>query len=727
MQRPALITCALLCAAAAACADTLYVATNSASDGPGTAWSNAFHEIQDAVDAAASNDTVLVTNGVYDTGGVVLHGQGFTNRVVINKNITVTSVNGATNTSILGASDGGNGPAAARCVYISDGLLTGFSIANGHTQTTGDWGNYQRGGGVYLDGGGIVSNCVISGCSAAITGGGVDFDYGGTVVDCVIEDNAASHNSDHGGGGVHLHDGALLDRCVVRNNSAPGHGADGGGLYFWSGGHARNCLIEGNAARNGGGGIYVKADAADALIENCTVAGNSGEYGGGMYLHGGTNRNCIIYDNTTTGAASTNWVVGSGSPAFEYCCTAPTNGLSAYGGAGCIDDAPRFVDVAAGNYRLRSYSPCVDAGANALVTCDQDRAGKPRLADGDRDGATTVDIGAYERAASDGGSFLFALLGDTQPPKLCSAGLSERVRHYNKFEAAVPHVNAVGPDFTIFPGDLSEGSDDWVYERFMEIANRINGPRYYVYGNHDGSTDAFTTHTGSPVQYAMDLYGYHFVVLNSRNELPEGYAPTTPCDGKWYGGYVESNGMAFLEQDLAAVPEGKPVIMVGHYPFFNVPCWDVANWDDVKETVGASDVRLLLSGHKHRFQVHRDEGMPNIVNGSCSFSLGPSYPPENGFSLVAVNGSGIMVAWVPVEPLMGRSPLVLEASLTEEFSLAAGSTNVSLSYAGPDELDAVLRVRYRQETVDPQATFTKPTITIETDWGDGHAGRVAGH
>ena len=36
-------------------ADRWYVATDSANDGPGTTWSNAFHTIQAAVDAATAN------------------------------------------------------------------------------------------------------------------------------------------------------------------------------------------------------------------------------------------------------------------------------------------------------------------------------------------------------------------------------------------------------------------------------------------------------------------------------------------------------------------------------------------------------------------------------------------------------------------------------------------------------------------------------------------------
>ena len=168
-----------------------YVSSSGSHAPPYTSWATAANTIQAAVDAAGSGDTILVTNGIYNTGGRVVSGS-LSNRLVISKAVTVRSVNGPDVTFIEGyacpTGTVGYGDNAVRCVYmVNNAVLAGFTLTNGHTLATGTSANDQNcGGGLYAayasPPNAVVSNCIITGCSAYKNGGAVD---GGKVMACV--------------------------------------------------------------------------------------------------------------------------------------------------------------------------------------------------------------------------------------------------------------------------------------------------------------------------------------------------------------------------------------------------------------------------------------------------------------------------------------------------------------------------------------------------------------
>ncbi|MDO9541299.1 MAG: hypothetical protein Q7J98_03135, partial [Kiritimatiellia bacterium] len=183
-------------------ADTHYVAQGGQTPAPDyTDWTTAASNIQDAIDIAATvaGDTVLVSNGVYETGGAKVSGYALTNRVAITKAIIVRSANNApANTIIKGtwASDGStNGVDSVRCVHmVTNSSLIGFTLTNGATLASGD-GADKRGGGIssLLGTTNItISNCVVIGSRAHEYSGGVYANYGVTLYNCTITSNSAS-------------------------------------------------------------------------------------------------------------------------------------------------------------------------------------------------------------------------------------------------------------------------------------------------------------------------------------------------------------------------------------------------------------------------------------------------------------------------------------------------------------------------------------------------------
>ncbi|MCW5555406.1 MAG: hypothetical protein KIS67_24995 [Verrucomicrobiae bacterium] len=266
LDLPSSILCFLLCLLSASAA-TRYVWKESPSSAPPyTSWATAAHVIQDAVDAADPGDTVLVTNGVYATGGKAYSGM-MSNRVAVDKALNLRSVNGPEATIIQGYQVPGNtiGDGAIRCVYLTNGAsLSGFTLTNG-----------SAGGGAGVCCGSAtasVSNCVIIG-NSAIDGGGA---YQGSLVACMLVSNVA----DFGGGAYQ----SALNDCTLVSNSASGSYGFGGGAHKSS---LTNCVLIQNDARQGGGGD-------DCVMVNCALQENSAIYGGGAY-------DCILLECLLTG------------------------------------------------------------------------------------------------------------------------------------------------------------------------------------------------------------------------------------------------------------------------------------------------------------------------------------------------------------------------------------------------------------------------------------------
>ncbi len=376
----------LLPAAGAARAAVLYVDANSTNAAPPyTNLATAAVIIQDAVDTANPGDTVLVRSGVYNSGGRPVNGYALTNRVAVDKPLTLLSLDGPEATVIQGhqmVPGPTNGDYAVRCVYLTNGAtLAGFTLTSGATRSSGDGVHEQSGGGVWCESASAsVLNCFLQ-RNTASQGGGA---YSGSLLDCILSGNIASE-----GGGIY---GGWLADCELSSNTTWSLGRGGGaeastllnctltGNSAWGGGGALtstlySCTLKYNSAYMGGGG------AGASTMYYCLFESNSASAGGGG-VGGGTLYNCILNGNRSSqyGGASYSGILNNcvlcsnraaffGGGAFRSTLNNCTlSGNTAYDDGGGADQATLNNCVLSGNSAQRGGGVAYSTLNNCTLT-----------------------------------------------------------------------------------------------------------------------------------------------------------------------------------------------------------------------------------------------------------------------------------------------------------------------------------------------------------------------
>jgi len=286
--------------------------------------------------------------------------------------------------------------------------------------------NTSTGSSPSYDGGGLKTRCqtnatiilknnTFTGNSASEGGGACIQAYGFPGATVILENNTFSgNNANYTSGGVYAYSYGPI---AFKSNSFTGNSA----TYSFGGARVEtrdgtliliNNFFSGNSVNTYiGGGAYATTQFGTAIILNNTFSGSNTAQGngGGLYVHllgDGPAKiyNNILWGNTANGAGDDLYISNRYAQVELY------NNL--YGDA-IITDDDKLTEgnnhtnedpLLTTDFYLGSNSPCIDAGTNNVP----DPPGLPaadiedndRVSDGDGNGSSIVDIGAYEYSSS---------------------------------------------------------------------------------------------------------------------------------------------------------------------------------------------------------------------------------------------------------------------------------------------------------------------------------------
>lgn len=419
--------CGLLVAQSGA-AGTYYVATNGAAPNDGAAWSTAFTNLQDAIDAAGADDTIYVAGQTFELDSQLTWDVS---------DLTMKGSYAATNDAAPGPYDFDQSPTVITPTYGSEIRLMGIeSVENARIERV-----HFRDGNVTaeLEGGAIraenVTNLTFDACwftgntvyrtdEVTIKGGAIwasnvdglsindsrfmdnsldlrDKGYAvggalyalysdGVVSNTVFTANKAMGNDIHAfafGGALTLYGNWDLDGVVIANNVAQAgtyRDAFGGGMYLYVGAYrVHNSLICDNRMTAGdeieGAAIYARSDA-EVELSNVTLANNVG--GAGLYNAGSQVqlRNSILYGNRGSDVRS------ASPPTLSHCLVGDGTGAGSNGNfaADPLFESPLFY--------LSVGSPATNSGDRSASSAGLDS--KTTSRDGALD-AGTVNLGYH--------------------------------------------------------------------------------------------------------------------------------------------------------------------------------------------------------------------------------------------------------------------------------------------------------------------------------------------
>jgi len=309
-------------------------------------------------------------------------------------------------------------------------LFTSFLCIDNNISNNTIEGEEGIGGGITIygnSGDGEISGNIISNNTVNANfnlGGGLIIYYPETPYNISIKENNISNNSGGAGGGICVVDAENVPIIIYENMFLNNTGISGGGLYTR---RCYNLIVSNNIfgynfATEFGGAIQLYdfqdkgdsqylSDTINPLLVNNTFAFNNCDNNGGAischyFYETPIIFNSIFYENSAMHGNDI-YYSGPGEIVVSYSDIDATNniyisGTGSYTGEGNINEDPQFYLSGDHPFSLSENSPCIDVGSpdtTGLMLLPWDIVRNIRVWDGNDDGDTIIDMGAYEFGA----------------------------------------------------------------------------------------------------------------------------------------------------------------------------------------------------------------------------------------------------------------------------------------------------------------------------------------
>ncbi len=354
--------------------------------------------IQSAINKASENDTVLVATGIFTgTADYV---------VLIDKSITLS---GGWDSTFISQNERStiDGEKTHAGVWINNGIsveIDHFTIQNGRA--------IEKGGGVHNEGNSIIKFSIIQNNNAEYcSGAGIYNNSSLTIEWSTVYNNSCWGN----GGGVYgeSNQTTIINNSVINYNEA----THGGGVLIYDGNlFINNSTITNNKtnfgqSNSGGGGIAVHGSWGNqTLINNSTISNNEGSLFGGGISFDGTYGGEMILKNSIVANNNANTdvdcsgnihssgynIIGDSTGCSFSSTTGDQMNVDPRLGTLQNNGGPTFTQwLYQGSPAIDGGDPngCTDHQGNTLTN---DQRGYTRPLDGDSDGSSKCDIGAFE-------------------------------------------------------------------------------------------------------------------------------------------------------------------------------------------------------------------------------------------------------------------------------------------------------------------------------------------